>query len=180
MDIEFGSITLDNVEQLRQINTACFPVSYNDSFYKGVVKKNNEDLCKFAYMNGFVIGAICARVEPIPEQKSDTGTGGSSSSAGTTRNRLYIMTLAVLGAYRSRGVGAKLVKSVLDYYEEHKDENNHEMSNVDEIMLHVQTSNEDAMKFYIDKFDFEKGDIVKNYYRRIDPPDCYVLLKRLK
>ena len=157
--------------KLRQINRICFPVSYNDSFYKEIVKKKDENLCKFAYVNGFVIGAICARIETNPD--SDNNNSKKQS------NRIYIMTLAVLAAYRSRGAGTKLVESILEYYESNKDDTSHEMYNVNEITLHVQTSNQDAIKFYVEKFGFVQGELVPNYYRRIDPPDCYVLSKKL-
>jgi len=90
---------------------------------------------------------------------------------------MYIMTLGVLAAYRNHGIGSKLVTSVLDYFESEKDG---KLTNVDEIMLHVQTSNTDAMKFYGDKFGFERGELVENYYKRIDPPHCYVLRKKLR
>ena len=53
---------------------------------------------------------------------------------------------------------------------------NHEC--VDEIYLHVQTSNEDAINFYA-KHAFVTKDIIRNYYKRIEPPDCYVLSKSL-
>jgi len=54
--------------QLRKVNLACFPVSYNDAFYRSVVTLKDEDLCKFAYWNGFVVGAVCTRVEPHPDR----------------------------------------------------------------------------------------------------------------
>uniref|UniRef100_A0A7S4IVJ0 N-acetyltransferase domain-containing protein n=1 Tax=Odontella aurita TaxID=265563 RepID=A0A7S4IVJ0_9STRA len=175
LDVEFGGITADNVGQLRLVNTSCFPVSYNDAFYKEVVKRRDEDLCKFAYWNGFVIGAICARIEPCPDSEG--------------RSRLYIMTLGVLAAYRGREVGRKLVQSVLDFYEENKDKEDgggakqqqqQPMSTVDEVALHVQINNDDAMKFYIEGFGFEKGPMIENYYKRVDPPHCYLLSKKLR
>lgn len=89
------------------------------------------------------------------------------------------MTLGVLAAYRNHGIGTKLVSSVLDYFESEKNDGG-KLSQVDEIMLHVQTSNTDAMKFYGDKFGFEKGELVENYYKRIDPPHCYILRKKLR
>lgn len=92
------------------------------------------------------------------------------------RNRIYIMTLGVLAAYRNHGIGSKLVTSVLDYIETEK---NGKQSTVDEIMLHVQTSNVDAIKFYEEKFGFKKGALVENYYKRIDPPHCYILRKEI-
>ncbi|KAL3817646.1 hypothetical protein ACHAXA_001991 [Cyclostephanos tholiformis] len=161
--VDFGMINADNVEQLRKINQSCFPLTYADSFYGDMAKNKDEKLCKFAYCNGFAVGAICARVEPMPDRPG--------------RNRIYIMTLGVLAAYRDRGIGSKLVTSVLDHFESEKDG---KMSNVDEIMLHVQTSNTDAMKFYGEKFGFERGELVENYYKRIDPPHCYILRKKLR
>ena len=143
------------------MNLACFPVQYQETYYKNVVKGKNEDLCKFAYWNGYIVGAACSRVENVE---------------GSDSQRLYIMTLCVLAAYRGRGIGTQLIQSILDYYEAQKDSS---LSKVDEIALHVQISNEDAMNFYKTKFGFEKGQLVENYYRRIDPPHCYVLYKKL-
>ena len=129
------------------------------------MERKNEGLCKFAYWNGFVVGAACARLENI-------------DSSDSSRQRLYIMTLGVLAAYRGRSIGTQLIQTILDYYEENKD--SELLKNVEEICLHVQISNDDAIKFYTSKFDFIKGDMVENYYRRIDPPHCYLLYKKLK
>jgi N-alpha-acetyltransferase 50 len=162
LSIDFGPITPDNVEQLRKVNVACFPILYNDGFYKDVITGGgSEGLNKFAYWNGFVVGAVCARREQL----------------GKGRDRLYIMTLGVLAAYRGRQVGTQLIQSILDYYQEQKDS---ELSTVDEIALHVQVSNDDAIKFYTTRFGFVRGDMVENYYRRIDPPHCYLLYKKLR
>jgi N-alpha-acetyltransferase 50 len=204
------------------VNTVSFPVTYNEGFYQDVVKRNNEHLNKFAYYNGFVVGAVCTRIEPLKSDNSHnfpphaTATissdmmtsGGSSNSNSPTDNlenetpnnnnmsntsnntgqhRLYIMTLAVLAAYRGRGIGAQLIQSVIDYCESINDGNptddklKHDASlpkRVDEIALHVHISNDDAIRFYTSKFGFEKGEMVENYYRRIDPPHCYILSKK--
>ena len=177
------------------INKTCFPITYSESFYKDVVKSRNENLNKFAYHNGFVVGAICARIEPLP--KSD-----DNSTSANEGNRIYVMTLGVLAAYRNRGIGQKLVQSIFDYYQENvhpssspSDEagsNNKSSSSpslskeeltqlqkVTEITLHVQISNVDAIKFYKEKFDFDQCEQVDNYYKRIDPPHCFVLRKKM-
>lgn len=49
---------------------------------------------------------------------------------------------------------------------------------VTHIYLHVQTSNSVAIQFYR-KFGFEITETIRNYYKRIEPPDCYILLKKL-
>ena len=48
--------------------------------------------------------------------------------------------------------------------------------NVSEIYLHVQTNNEDAIKFY-KKFGFDITDTIPDYYINIEPRDCYVVTK---
>jgi N-alpha-acetyltransferase 50 len=143
------------VLQLRKINAVSFPIQYETRFYEDVSSRRSDDLNKFAYWNGYVVGAICTRIEDNPN-------GGK---------RLYIMTLAVLAAYRGRGIGSQLLRSVLAVVDG--------MPEITEIALHVQVSNEDAIRFYTERFDFVKGDIVENYYRRIDPPHCYRLYKQM-
>jgi ribosomal protein S18 acetylase RimI-like enzyme len=115
------------------------------------------------------VGAICCRVESMPNG----------------RERVYIMTLGVLEAYRKnklgtheighafmsisckRSIGAALLKSALDYCDE---------EGMDSIYLHVQTSNADALRFY-ERFGFEITHTIYNYYKNIVPPDCYILAK---
>jgi ribosomal protein S18 acetylase RimI-like enzyme len=182
------------------VNLACFPVQYQEKYYKDVSESKSDGLCKFAYWNGFVVGAACARLEPLNNNhvkdgdgdNETNGDGGSSekenggsntaNSNGDGENnqkRIYIMTLGVLAAYRGRTIGAQLIQSILDHFEDNKD-SSPELKDVTEIALHVQISNDDALKFYKEKFGFEKGEMVENYYRRIDPPHCYKLFKKLR
>lgn len=51
-------------------------------------------------------------------------------------------------------------------------------SKVTQVYLHVQINNEEAIKFY-QRFGFEVTDRIENYYKRIDPPHCFVLTKKL-
>lgn len=175
------------------MNLACFPVQYQETFYKDVVERNDEGLCKFAYWNGFVVGAACARLENIPEEKEtaekqqeekpkpDTNKKNNKKGAPAglpKKKRIYIMTLGVLAAYRNMEIGTQLIQSIFDHYEANKE--NNEYKDVEEIVLHVQISNEDAIKFYTTRFGFDQGEMVENYYRRIDPPHCYKLYKKLR
>lgn len=50
--------------------------------------------------------------------------------------------------------------------------------NIKEAYLHVHTSNEEAIRFYT-QFDFEVGDTISGYYKRLDPPDAVVLRRVL-
>ena len=72
---------------------------------------------------------------------------------------MYIMTLGVYAPHRSRGIGSRLLAHSLN--EASEDEN------IVDAYLHVQTNNEEAIKFYCDpggKFAFEKGEVIEKYY----------------
>ncbi len=49
---------------------------------------------------------------------------------------------------------------------------------VKEIYLHVQVNNEGARRFYREK-GFTEGEIIPNYYKKVEPADCYVLRKSI-
>jgi len=82
------------------------------------------------------------------------------------------MTLGVLAPYRNLGIGTKLLTHIL----QHATLPTH--PKFVEIYLHVQTSNEEALAFY-KKYDFEITSTVEGYYKKISPPDAYVLSKKL-
>lgn len=69
------------LQQLRRLNQAVFPVSYNDKFYKDIVSAG--ELAKLAYFNDIVVGAVCCRID-----------------ANNDAHQLYIMTLGTLAPYR--------------------------------------------------------------------------------
>jgi len=172
LNVEFGEITEENINELKKLNESCFPVTYNASFYREVASARHiPQLSKFAYYNNQVVGAICTRVEPNIQYPATTT---STSTTTSTRTRLYIMTLGVYAAYRGRCVGTQLLESVLKYVEQALMKHD-----VEEIYLHVQTNNVDAMQFY-KRFGFEIGEKIVGYYRRIDPPDCYVIYKKFR
>ena len=52
-------------------------------------------------------------------------------------------------------------------------------SSIIEVYLHVQTTNEDAKQFYIGN-GFVQTEIIRDYYKRIEPPDCFLLKISLK
>jgi len=148
---ELGDITPHNIKQLKRLNAVVFPVSYNEKFYKDVLDAG--ELAKLAYYNDIVVGAVCCRI--------DTECG----------RKLYIMTLGCLSPYRRLGIGTIMVEHVLNYVERD--------GNFDSIYLHVQISNQTAIKFY-KKFGFEIVETKEHYYKRIEPADAYVVEKKLR
>ena len=181
MQIQLGEITPANVQQLRILNSSTLPVRYSDKFYKDIVSTYSQDYMKFAFCNGFVVGAVCARLEDFPSDELPN------------RKRLYIMTINVLSAYRRRGIGKdctifkvitltfsltisflpakQLLSFILDKAKANED--------ISEIYLHVQISNDEAKNFYINS-GFQQVDIIQDYYKNIDPPHCFLLSKIMK
>lgn len=83
------------------------------------------------------------------------------------------MTIGVLAAYRRRRIGRKLLERMLTKVGEATEG---VLTDISEVYLHVQTNNDAALDFYASA-GFEKGELIENYYKRIDPPDCYIVRK---
>lgn len=107
-----------------------------------------------AYFNDIIVGAVCSREEKVDGQK-----------------RLYIMTLGCLAPYRRLGIGTAMLQHLLQLCERD--------GTFDNMYLHVQVSNSDAIAFY-ERFGFRIIDRKENYYKRIEPADAFVLQKNLK
>eukprot|EP00871_Galdieria_phlegrea_P004361 jgi/Galph1/4926/GphlegSOOS_G3575.1 len=145
-----------NIEQLKKLHLAIFPIKYGDHFYKELLQAA-PGLVKLAYYHDFLIGSYCCRKE-ISDNKP----------------KLYILTLGVLAPYRERGVGSKLLQQILEL-----PKSSEKFNDVTEIYAHVQTSNQEALSFY-QKHGFQLGEKISNYYKDLDPPDCYVVRKTVK
>ena len=84
-----GNVTDANVAQLKTLNMIALPVRYSEKFYRELVEKSPPEYLKFAFWSGFAVGSVCSRLE-AQEDKS---------------NKIYIMTIGVIPAYRRRGIG---------------------------------------------------------------------------
>mmetsp|Transcript_101847 Transcript_101847/g.287321 ORF Transcript_101847/g.287321 Transcript_101847/m.287321 type:complete len:227 (-) Transcript_101847:123-803(-) len=154
--LEIDNLTEKNLGQLKKLNAATFPVHYNDQFYQDLLKA--LDYSRLGYYCFNLVSSICCRME-------DRQAGGKA---------LYIMTISVLKPYQRRGLASQLIRWTLDKAEGKEGQ----ASDIQEIYLHVQTSNATALAFYR-SFGFDVTEEIKNYYTNIDPPDCYVLRKAL-
>ncbi|KAI9193477.1 acyl-CoA N-acyltransferase [Polychytrium aggregatum] len=156
-DIRLEEINDDNLDEFRRINSIIFPVVYQESFYRQVCDKYPKELSALAFYKEDCVGAVSCRKEPIYHNETET------------RYRVYIMTIGVLAPYRRLKIGSHLVNYII---------RNCELDpTVEHISLHVQTTNDEAIRFY-EKLDFIVHSRVDGYYARnrgVEPPDAYLL-----
>lgn len=176
LSIVWGDLTDKNVNQLQRLNSTIFPVKYNDLFYSEAVKAR-KGLVKLAYFNELLVGAVCCRKEPYFECKANASgmkprpPPSPETASAETKSSLYIMTLGVLAPYRERGIGTQLINHVLNFVE-----TSAICEDVQDIYLHVQDGNDEALQFY-KRYGFEVTEKLQGYYKRIDPTDCFIVQK---
>ncbi|MCO5591714.1 hypothetical protein L7F22_045705 [Adiantum nelumboides] len=141
----------ENLGLLKHLNAVLFPINYQQRYYLQALASG--PFSQLAFCGDTCVGSITCRIE--------------RNFAGRL---LYILTLGVLAPYRRLGIASKLMKIVLELSKKEED--------IVEVYLHVQVNNEEALQFY-KKYGFEIRDLIRNYYRRIEPPDCYLLSKNL-
>lgn len=166
--IMLDDLTPHNIKQFKRINQAVFPVQYADAFYKDA-QKSDIHFSKLVYFNDLVVGGVCFRLEDAAN--TDIGTQSKTMKPEEIKaaplKRAYIMTLGVLTPYRRYGVGKKMLDWVIEKAKS--------LHDVNGIFLHVQTNNDSAKQFY-EKNDFvQEGGVHEAYYKKIDPPDAYML-----
>ncbi|KAF9963584.1 N-alpha-acetyltransferase 50 [Modicella reniformis] len=156
--VGLGDVTKNNLNQLMRLNKVLFPIDYKPSFYNEILEVG--EFAKIIYFNDICVGAVCCR---------KTNVEGSR-----TLQDLYIATLGILAPYRQYGLGSKLLKHVLENAELPPSSG----PKIARVYLHVQTNNEQALKFY-KKHGFEKKERCENYYPQFDESDAYLLEKVL-
>lgn len=83
---------------------------------------------------------------------------------------MYIMTICVLPVYRSKGIGGALLKKLEAAAVADKD--------ISYLELHVQTGNDDALKFY-EKHEYKNIELVEDYYQKVKPTSAHRLTKEI-
>jgi ribosomal protein S18 acetylase RimI-like enzyme len=73
--------------------------------------------------------------------------------------------------YRSRNLGSKSLELILAAAEA--------KPKIRRVYLHVQTSNQDAKRFY-ERHGFKEIGLQENYYKKISPHDAWILEKTLR
>eukprot|EP00899_Mesostigma_viride_P014663 jgi/Mesvir1/23198/Mv22662-RA.1 len=152
-NLSFDTVRDKNVHQLRTLNLAIFPLRYQDKYFQDAMSAG--EFTKLAYYSDICVGAIACRLEKRE--------GGGA--------HLYVMTLGVLAPYRRLGIGSTLLQNALELAR--GDEN------IKDAYVHVQVNNSEAVAFY-KKYGFETTETIKDYYKRIEPRDCYKMAIKLQ
>ncbi|KAJ3090688.1 N-alpha-acetyltransferase 50 [Quaeritorhiza haematococci] len=177
-----SDLTPNNLGQLKLLTSVLFPgVEYAESFFKDALESG--EWAKLVLFSDVCVGSVVCRKEPHPSQPD--------------RFRVYIMTLGVLKPYRKLGLGSKLLDHILSqcsseqqhHHSKHSKDDKKPASatgagasSIVDVYLHVQTSNEEALRFY-QKRGFTIQETVRDYYTehpKLEPPlDAHVLVKTL-
>ena len=136
---------------VRRAATDLVPPTVLPFAHAASTNRTHSRSARAAYFSDILVGAICSRVEP-------EGSGF----------KVYIMTIGVLAPYRHLGIGGLLLQQVLEACAREPD--------CHEIYLHVHVKSDDAMDFYR-RFGFTVGDVVHDYYTKLDPNDAYIVYK---
>lgn len=119
--LRFVGVIDKNIEQLRILNNTVYPIKYKEKVYEQVLKRGPE-FSSFAIFNDIAVGSYSCRIEKHNGQDS-----------------VYVMLLGVLPRYRKLGIGKQLMDQVFEVAKKH---------HVTKCHLHVQDTNEAAIKFY--------------------------------
>lgn len=149
-----------DINTLRQLNSTIFPITYHDRFYKDLTAACGDLSCRAVFIivdEKDIIGTFSCRFEAPPQQAIEVDSGVTRCT--------YVMTFGLLAKYRMRGVGEWMWQRLLEMYAQ----------STKLMVLHVQCGNLAALRFY-KRRGFVEQCIVKDYYRRLTPPDAVLLL----
>ncbi|NHI90154.1 MAG: ribosomal-protein-alanine N-acetyltransferase [Candidatus Thorarchaeota archaeon] len=146
----------DDLKQVVSINERCLPENYPDQFFMGL-HYHAPDAFYVAQNDGEIIGYIMCRVE-----RGISGFGRMPVKKG------HIVSVAVLGTMRNKGVGTALVNAGMEGMMGY---------GASEFFLEVRKTNEEAIAVY-EKLGYTVRRVLRGYYR--DGEDAYLMVKRVE
>ncbi len=134
--------TMEDVHQIVHINRVCLPENYSLQYFISIIQKYKE-FSVVAEVDHKVVGYVLTRIERMTK-----GLVPFSAKRG------HVISVAVLPDYRGRGIGAQMMRKVIDKLKE---------ENMEEVILEVRVSNTIARSLYF-KLGFHDEDILRRYY----------------
>ncbi|KAE8147309.1 hypothetical protein BDV25DRAFT_160668 [Aspergillus avenaceus] len=127
-----------------------------------------------------LIGGIRCRLERLPPTTAEL----LQTQSAQEPTNLYIQTLNLLSPYRGYGIAASLLNSLLFSVPPSADSgarNTYQVSdlvkhyNVRTVTAHVHEANDEGLKWYIARGFQVEGEVVANYYRRLQPSGARIV-----
>lgn len=153
--LECGGVYLrrgspDDVPTIVELQTVLFPVRYANSFYENLFKPRHYIIVACSIDTNEIVGVVSARLERCERLVDTFNPFGSEKWLG------YIMTIGVAEVYRCRGIGSRLLQTIIKLLES-------DPECVIRVRLHVLSSNLTAQRFYTG-LGFEKGARMRDHY----------------
>lgn len=175
-------IGVAHIPSLTRITGLLLPIRYPSSFYTATITDPViASLSRVAIYHDQpgtdkVIGGIRCRLERL--DTPDTTEEEHRHEQGTN---LYIQTLHLLSPYRSHGVAAALLNSLLFETPPASKTTGYRVSKlvkhyrIRSVTAHVHEANEDGLRWYVARgFKVQDG-IVEGYYRRLKPSGARIV-----
>ncbi|MGA2199567.1 MAG: ribosomal protein S18-alanine N-acetyltransferase [Nitrososphaerales archaeon] len=134
----------EDIPSVINVNMVTLPEHYSDYFYYDILKDFPSTFL-LAEEGGKVVGYIMCRIE----------YGLSMTKRFGLAKKGHIISVAVLEAFRSRGIGSMLIKEALEEVRK---------SSGKECYLEVRTTNKGAIELY-EKLGFKTSSTLHGYYK---------------
>ncbi|KAH9305152.1 hypothetical protein KI387_009556, partial [Taxus chinensis] len=157
--IVYRPIRPSDLEVLKEIHKALFPIRYESEFFlnvvngRGIVSWAAVDTSKPDAHGDELIGFVTARVVVASESEAEDMLG--YDMVKTDRTLVYILTLGVIKPYRNLGIASALVWEVIEYALS--------IPSCRAVYLHVISYNQSAIHFY-KKNSFQCLRKLQNFY----------------
>jgi N-alpha-acetyltransferase 50 len=152
---QIAHILATHIDALKRLTQTTLPIRYPDKFYNELLQPDSSpwQFSRVVLHESQPVGWIRCRLEPHPTDE--------------TRTQVYIQAICVLAPWREQGFGGHLLSATLDSEQlvQHR---------VSSMYAHVWERNEDALEWY-QRRGFEKGELVKGYYKRLKPADAWIV-----
>jgi N-alpha-acetyltransferase 50 len=165
-NVEFSSVTKENIVLFRRLIGLVLPITYSDSFYSSIL---NDPIVSRLTLVAYWKEDAASPSRMVAGIRAKLVTDAKDSRMGAhdkTTPTLYIATLATLSPYRGHGIAEVLIRQV-----QLLAANDYQATS---ITVHVWESNDEARLWY-KRRGFEEIGFENDYYRRLKPSGAWIL-----
>ncbi|QRW26946.1 N-acetyltransferase [Rhizoctonia solani] len=181
--LSFVSLTVDNIDILKSLNTEIFPVPYPDAYYAAVVKPELARFCKLIYLDGNPVGQATCSLKPS-EREGEARIYGMLMgvlpvSVSLSWDR-FICRAASTGCYRR---AQQLCEGIANGRTDYPSHTTRRPARnplrvlstlpITSIFMHVHVLNTGARRLY-ERYGFTERKRLENFYRRKGPEDTTI------